>query len=95
MVIKISLNAGIITSLNKMLSFTQLCILFRIQIMTILIIAIIERLFNKFQNILFIIISIIIGIVLEYTCGRNSIILAKISVLISASFPENETLVEI
>ena len=47
----------------------QLCILFGTKIVIILITAIIERLFNKFQNALFIIVPIIIGIVLAVVGG--------------------------
>ncbi len=64
-VIKILLNAGTITSLI----LYQLCILFGTQIVIILITAITERLFNKFQNALFIIVPIIIGIVLVVVGG--------------------------
>jgi len=47
----------------------QLCILFGTQIMIKLITAITEKLFNKFQNTLFIIVPIIIGIVLAVVGG--------------------------
>jgi len=47
----------------------QLCILFGTQIMIKLITAITEKLFNNFQNTLFIIVPIIIGIVLAVVVG--------------------------
>ncbi|CAG8491679.1 3542_t:CDS:2 [Scutellospora calospora] len=47
----------------------QLCILFGTQIVIILITAITERLFNKFQNMLFIIVLIITGIGLAVAGG--------------------------
>jgi hypothetical protein len=72
LVIKILLNARTITSLNKMLFFInlyQLCILFGTHIVIILITAIIDRLFNKFRNVSFIIVPIIIRIVLVVVEG--------------------------